>query len=252
MFSTLFRKELLEQWRTRKALIFGAVMLVSGLFSPLLAKITPVILKAIPDLPTGLAGLIPEPTITDAVGQYIKNGGQFGLLLVIVLTMGTLAQEKERGTAAMLLTKPVRRSALILAKWLAGMLVVLAGVLPGALGGLLYTALLFEPLSAGGFLALNALLCVYLAVFMSVALLASTLARSQGMAALGAFGGLILVLFLGALPRIDALAPGRLLEWGASLALGEPFTAWPALVAAAALCALCLTWACWHFEREEI
>src|SRR3990172_3242664 len=97
--------------------------------SPVLAKYTPELLKMVPNLPAGLADLIPAPTMADSVAQYLKNTEQFGILLVILLTMGVVAQEKERGTAAMLLTKPVSRSAVVLAQWLTGMTVALAGLL---------------------------------------------------------------------------------------------------------------------------
>ena len=34
----------------------------------------------------------------DAVTQYIKNIGQFGVILALLLTMGAVAQEKDKGT----------------------------------------------------------------------------------------------------------------------------------------------------------
>ncbi len=111
MIRTLLRKEFREQWRTWKMIVFLAVFLITGIISPLLAKYTPELLRSIPNLPEGLAGIIPNPTVADSVAQYLKNISQFGILLVILLTMGVVAQEKERGTAAMLLTKPVSRSA---------------------------------------------------------------------------------------------------------------------------------------------
>ncbi len=73
------------------------------LASPLLAKLTPQLLKALPDMPPGLAEMIPEPTLTDAVAQYLKNLSQFGILLALLMSMGAMAQEKERGTAALVL-----------------------------------------------------------------------------------------------------------------------------------------------------
>ena len=99
--------------------------------------------------------------MADSVAQYLKNTEQFGILLVILLTMGVVAQEKERGTAAMLLTKPVSRSAVILAKWLTGMTILLAGLLVDGLACLAYTAVLFEPLPFGTFWVMNLLLLVY-------------------------------------------------------------------------------------------
>ena len=106
-FITVFRKEMQEQWRTYRFLIVAAVFAAFGLASPLLAKFTPEMLKVIPGLPPGLLEAIPAPTVTDAISQYVKNMSQFGILLALLVTMGVVVQEKERGTAAFFLTRPV-------------------------------------------------------------------------------------------------------------------------------------------------
>ena len=252
MFRTLLAKEFREQWRTWKMIVFLAVFLITGMVSPVLAKYTPELLKMVPNLPAGLADLIPAPTMADSVAQYLKNTGQFGILLVILLTMGVVAQEKERGTAAMLLTKPVSRSAVILAKWLTGMTVVLAGLLVDGLACLAYTVVLFAPIPFGAFWTLNLLLLVTLGVYLTVALMASTLARSQSIAAVGAFGGLVVLLILGSIPRVSDFMPGQLSAWGSSLVLKGDTTAWPALGVSAGMIVLALAVACLRFEREEI
>jgi len=252
MIRTLLRKEFREQWRTWKMIVFLAVFLITGIISPLLAKYTPVLLRSIPNLPEGLAGIIPDPTVADSVAQYLKNITQFGILLVILLTMGVVAQEKERGTAAMLLTKPVSRSALILVKWLTGMTTVLVGLAVAGLACLAYTLVLFEPLPFGTFWGMNLLIFIYLGVYLSVTLLASTLARSQVMAAAGGFGGLILLLILGSIPRLGDYMPGQLVAWGSSLVLKGNLSAWPALGAAVGIIVVTLVIACLSFEREEI
>ena len=118
LFITL-RKELIQQWRTKHFLIVAAVLVVFGLASPLLAKLTPDLLKSIPDMPAGLADMIPEPTLVDAVTQYVKNMSQFGILLALLMAMGVVVQEKERGTAAFFLTRPVSRETFLLAKFTA-------------------------------------------------------------------------------------------------------------------------------------
>ncbi len=252
MFRTLLAKEFREQWRTWKMIVFMAVFLITGIISPVLAKYTPELLKSIPNLPAGLAGIIPTPTMADSVAQYLKNTEQFGVLLVVLLTMGVMAQEKERGTAAMLLTKPVSRSAVVLAKWLTGMTIVLAGLLVDGLACLAYTVVLFEPLPFGTFWILNLFLFVFLGVYLTVALMASTLARTQAIAAAGAFGGLIVLIILGSIPRVSDYMPGQLMAWGNSLVFKGDVTAWPALGVAAGIIVLALAFACLRFEREEI
>jgi ABC-2 type transport system permease protein len=252
MFQTLFAKEVREQWRTWRFVILGAVLLISGIASPILAKYTPVLLRSIPDLPPGLADAIPDPTLEDAVDQYVKNVSQFGLLLSVILAMGSVAQEKERGTAAMLLIRPVKRSAVVLAKWLVWVLTLAVGLLAAGSACVFYTGFLFEWLPLGEFLFLNLFLLFYLVVFVSLAILASSLARTQSMAAGGAFGSLFVILILSSLPRVDLWMPARLLAWGSALALRGDLTAWPSLWVSSGLVAVCLILSCWKLAREEI
>ena len=252
MFRTLLNKELREQRRTHRLLIMTLVLLVSGMLSPLLAKYTPLLLSSVPGIPPAMASLIPESTILDSFTQFVKNVSQFGVLLVIILTMGVLAQEIERGTASMLLTKPVQRSAVILSKWLAGVLSILVGMILAALGFAFYTLVLFEPFSVANLAILTILITIFLIFFLTLALLASALARSQAIAAGIAFAGLVLVLIISAIPGVNNYLPNKLLNWGLSLFSFSPETAWPALISSLVLIALFLTLAIFRFSREEI
>jgi ABC-2 type transport system permease protein len=228
-FLIVLRKELLEQWRTYKLLIIASVLVVFGLISPLLAKLTPELLKAIPNIPPELALAIPAPTLADAAAQYVKNMSQFGILLALLMSMGSVAQEKERGTAAMMLVRPVSRETFLLAKFTALALIFAASLMLAALGCWYYAFLLFQSLDWIPFLALNGLMLVVFLDYIAMTLLCSTLARSQAAAAGLAFGGLVLLGGLGALPRIGDYLPGKLFSWGTALLIGKADPAWPAL-----------------------
>jgi ABC-2 type transport system permease protein len=241
-----------EQWRTYRFLIVAAVFAAFGLASPLLAKFTPEMLKAIPGVPSELLAAIPAPTVTDAINQYIKNMSQFGILLALLTTMGVVVQEKERGTAAFFLTRPVSRETFLLAKFAALTVVFGLSLALAAIGCWYYTWVLFEPLAWGPFLMLNGLMLVVFLVYMALALLASTLARSNGMAVGLAFMALILLGGIGALPTIGEYLPGRLFSWGATLMMGGVATAWPAFWISLAIIILALLAACLIFRRQEV
>ena len=125
-FIAELRKEILEQWRTYRLLICAVVLGFFGMTSPLLAKFTPEILKAVPGA-DAFSALVPTPTVIDAFTQYIKNMDQFGILLALLITMGAVAQEKDKGTAAMMLVKPLSRGAFLLAKFIAISLTLFVG-----------------------------------------------------------------------------------------------------------------------------
>jgi ABC-2 type transport system permease protein len=166
--------------------------------------------------------------------------------------MGSVAQEKERGTAALILTRPVSRGTFILAKFAALKVTFAASLLLSALGCWYYTTLLFEPLPWGAFLLLNGLMLVVFMVYVAMTLLCSTLVRSQSGAGGLAFGGLILLAGLGAIPRLAEYLPGRLFEWGMGLVLGLDRTAWPALWVSLGLILVCLLAATLIFHRQEL
>src|SRR5688572_18128522 len=97
--SVLVRKELLESWRTLRIPIVGGLFLLVGLGSPLLAKYLPEIIEAaagdqLPTIP------IPTPVMADATAQLWKNLAQFGAFAAIILAMGAVSGELDRGTAA--------------------------------------------------------------------------------------------------------------------------------------------------------
>jgi ABC-2 type transport system permease protein len=226
-------------------------MILFGLISPLLAKVTPELLKSIPDMPPGLAEAIPVPSLADAVGQYVKNMSQFGILLALLMSMGSVVQEKERGTAAMMLTRQVSRETFVLTKFAALALTFTISLALAALACWYYTYLLFGALDWGPWLALNALMLVVFLVYMAASLLCSTIARTQGAAAGLAFAALILIGGLGALPRIGDYLPGKLFGWGIALVLGPGEPAWGAVGVALVLIQIALRSAILIFRRQE-
>ena len=251
-FITVFRKEMLEQGRTYRFLIVAAVFAAFGLASPLLAKFTPEMLKAIPGAPAELLAAIPAPTVADAITQYVKNMSQFGILLALLVTMGVVVQEKERGTAAFFLTRPVSRETFLLAKFASLAVTFIASLSIAAVGCGYYTYVLFEPLAWAPFLALNGLMLVIFLVYMALSLLGSTLARSQGIAVGLAFIALVIIGLGGSLPTIGDYFPGRLFSWGVTMMLGGAGTAWPAFWISLGIIVMALVVACIVFRRQEI
>jgi len=249
---TALTKEWLEQRRTHRLLIVCLIFLLFGLLSPLLAKFTPEIIKMVPG-GEQLSLIIPPPTVVDAVAQYLKNLTQFGLLLAVLMGMGMVSQEKDKGTAAMVLAKPLSRTAFILAKAAAIGASFLIGTALAAGAGYYYTLLLFEGLPVGGWLALNGLLLVYFGVYAALTLLASTLNRSMLESGVTAVGFIIVLALVEMIPAAGKLLTGGLLGWAGNLALGsgtEP--AWGALWVCIGLIAAALTASVLVFRRQEI
>lgn len=250
-FFVALRKELLEQWRTYRLLTVAAVFVVFGLLSPLTAKFMDEIFRAMPG-GEEIVQILPEQTVVDAVGQYVKNLSQFGVILALLLAMGAVAREKDKGTAALILSKPMSRAAFLAAKFVALGVTFAVSLAAAAIACYYYTMLLFEPLDIPGWLALNGLMLLFILVYVALTLLASTVTRSQALAGGLAFAAVVVLGSIGIVPRIAELLPSRLLDWGAGLLFGMDTSSWTALGVSVGIIAIALTTAWAIFERQEL
>lgn len=244
------RKEWMEQVRSYRLLVTCIVLLFFGLTSPVLAKFTPELIAALPT--GGVTIQMPPPTVADAIGQYVKNVEQFSIVLALLLTMGVVAQEKDKGTAAMMLVKPLPRSSFLGGKFL-GMAVIFACALVlAAIGGYYYTYLLFEPLNILHWLVLNVLLFVYLLVIVAITLFCSTLTKSQVLAGGSAILVMVIPGQIAALLGWGEYLPGELITWGARFMQGNTSASWIALGVSLGLIVVPLLAAWLIFRKQEL
>lgn len=248
---TALLKELLEQQRTKRFLITVVVLAAFGMMSPLIARLMPQIFNLIPEGEL-IASIIPEPTIQDAVAQFIKNTTQFGVLLALLFSMGAMAGEKEKGTAAMVLSKPLPRGSFIAAKFLALSVTFLAGLLAAAIGDYYYTYVLFGALPLMAFIEAIGLLLIYTLVYCAITLFFSTLTRTQYLAIGGGFGFVILFGILSGLPGLGKFAPEGLITNATLLMNGGAIQSWNSLWVSLGLILASLVGAWLSFRKQEI
>ena len=250
----LLRKELLESWRTLRLPIVAGLFLLVGLTSPLLAKFLPEIIKAaagdqLPSIP------VPTPVATDAVTQTWKNLAQFGAFAAIILAMGAVSTERDRGTAAFVLSKTVSRGAFIASKVAAiGAILAICTGLAVAVAWV-YAAILFEALPVGGWIALAGLAWLGLAAWAALTFLGSTITGSTAAAAGIGFGALVLLSIASAIPNVGRFLPGGLAAPAIALASGAPVDAGDVLtpvIATVVLIAVAIGAAAWSFGRQEL
>lgn len=251
-FGPLLRKELLEQWRTRRLVVVSVVFVALGIGSPFLARYTAELIEAVGGMPFEIT--LPVPTIADAVSQFLKNLGQAGILTAILLAMGSVATERERGTAALLLSKPASRAAYLAAKLVAIGGTLAVGMLLASAAGYMYTTLLFEAPGVGGWLGMTALLLLSLLAYGALTFLGSTLTRSPVAAAAIGIGGMILLAIVASIPRLAPYLPAGISGAPAqAVALGTdpgPLL-WPVLANVALVAGLALfSWVV--FRHQEL
>jgi len=233
----LLKKELKEQLRTHRLLIVGVVFLVFGLATPLLLRFMPELLQ--------LAGEdikieMPPPTAAAAFGEYGSTLVQVGVLVAVLIAMGAVARERERGVAAMVLSKPVSSTAYVVAKLVASSLTFIAALTIGSAACYGYTEVLIEPAEASAFVGMNLLLALFFVVCLAVTLLCSSLFRSSLAAGGVALGVLVGQALLTQIPVVGEYLPGALTGWGTGLLSGPHPAAWSAVATSAVIVAICL------------
>lgn len=252
-YREILEKEMIEAWRTYRLGVIAGLFLVLGAIAPVTTRYLPDIIKAF--APAGFVVDVPEQGIADVLDQFLKNMVQFGALAAILVTMGVVANEKERGTAAFVLAKPVTRVAFLSAKVVAlGMLFGVAVALAVA-GAWLYTGLLFTTVPVVPWIKLGLLVWLSTMVYASITFLGSTVMRSSlGAAAVG-FAGLI-VLSLGSLvPVFSTWLPAGLIAVAKSVALGDSSAdvhPLRTIVVSGGIIGACLVLSWLRFRTEEL
>jgi ABC-2 type transport system permease protein len=253
-FRVLLLKELREQLRTGRLVAVAAVFVLFGILGPLTDRYMKELLDAVGSRGGGFSITVPPPSLDGDLGQILKNLSQFGIVCALLLAMGAVAWEKERGTAGMIMTKPASRAAFVAAKLVAISLNLGLAVALGCGLGYVYTVILYpDAFPLGGYVAMVAILWWTMVVFTAITLLGSTVTRS----AIAAAGlGLVAFLVLGIIvtvPLIGPWSPLGILNPASDLALGNDAGnfAGPLLFNIALVPALfAVTW--FAFRRQEL
>ena len=204
----------------------------------------------------GQDGETASAVYSEAVQVFFIIGGIAAALGVVSTTQGAIVGEKQLGTAAWIMSKPVSRSAFVLAKLLAhaGAFLVLAVVLPALVFCIqsLGAGWGMPPLApfAGGL----AVLALHLLFYLALTIMLGAVFSSRG-PIVGIGVGLIIAgqSLPNLLPQLSTFFPWRL-PWAAGgLVLGEAVSleALVAIGVTAAWTVLFVTVALWRFAREE-
>jgi len=245
----LLKKELTEHLRTHKLLIVSVLLLVFGMASPLVLAYLPKILEMVGE---NLVVQVPDFIPADAVKSYLDSLGQVGLLAAILISMGAIALERERGTAVLVLSKPVGTGSFVVAKLLGLGAVLLAGMVAGALGNYGYTAVLLDRPDVTSFVAANLLAGLYLLAVISLTLFFSTLIRNQIGAGVASLGVVLAGGLLSLVPALEPYLPSSLMHWAYSVNAGDGDSRWAALAVTWALIIVCSV-ASWRvLHRQEM
>lgn len=251
-FGAFFGKELREVRKTWRLWVLPGLLVFLGVTSPIMTAATPAIIKATTRTMPGVVLNFPTPTTGDAYAEFMGNLAQLALLAIIVTGAATVAGERSRGTAALVLTKPLTRAAFLAAKTLAGVVLLTAATLLGAALCALVTILLFDAGLLRQFAASVALWLALAALFTALMVLLSAATGRSAPAAAAGIGIYVAVFVLTGLPVIRDHSPAGLMAANDAIIRGrEVALLWP-LLTTAGLSVLCVLGAIVVFRRKEL
>ncbi|MGB4331333.1 MAG: ABC transporter permease subunit [Dethiobacteria bacterium] len=132
---TLLIKEFRENWRSFR---YPALLLVLLFF----ALADPPMLKYMNDFLAYFAEIeiaMPDPSPQDALATFLGDASQIGILVLIFISMGSIAREKENGVAGWILSKPVSRWEYFTAKAVSLYAIIIAAIASSSAIAYLYT-----------------------------------------------------------------------------------------------------------------
>jgi ABC-2 type transport system permease protein len=152
---------------------------------------------------------------------------QFFVFVAIFVAMSLLVREREAGTLAWVASKPVSRSSILLAKWASATAVlwIAAGIVPLAVSAVAVRVLYGAPPIAAA-IVFGLGIGAAIALFVAVALVASTFVASQPAVAGIAFASFAVPSMVNGLIPVDIapFEPTSILGWAMGIVGGAPIT----------------------------
>jgi ABC-2 type transport system permease protein len=251
-FGAFAAKEMLETRKTWRLWVLPGVLVFLGLTTPIMAAVTPAILRATAERQPGVVIHFPPPTSVDAYVQFMGNLAQLALLVVIITGAAAVAGERRAGTAVLVLTKPLSRAAFVWAKVVANLAILIIATALGAALCIAVTILLFDTAHIAAFLESVALwlalaaMFVCLMVFLSAALDRQAAAAGAGLAVYAA------IFAMTGFPLLRDRSPAGLLAANDAVLKGRDAVLAQPLGATLVLAVVFLIAAAWAFRRKEL
>jgi ABC-2 type transport system permease protein len=241
-------REILHTWRIW---VLPGILLFFALSGPVLARFTPQIVGALAgDQLKGFT--IPTPTYLDAYTEWIKNLSQIALFALIIIYASIISSELKSGTAVLVLTKPVSRTAFVIAKVAVHSAFLAILVVAGTLVTWGLTAAVFNQAPGSALWSSALVWLVFGVLFIALMTLLSVLIGSAAGAAGAGLGTYALVSIAAIWKPLGTYSPAGLATQPASLAAGKDVAVlWPVLTSLL-LAALLVVLATLAFRRSDL
>lgn len=219
-FFILFRKDVTALIRSKKLLIMLVLMTLFAMESPLIAAVTPKLLKSMGEEYAAITNLIPKPTNIDAFAQLSKNITQIVLLVTIAMFSPILVREKIKGTYSTLKMNGVKLREFLLSHICSQVIIFTLSYLVSMFIFVFYTIVLFDKIPKNSFFSL---MCLYLFMLVFIVLInvISHFSNSTTMSMVGSFVCYFGFAFLTVFEKINQYLPMKLTDYATSVLNGK-------------------------------
>ncbi|MGR9047167.1 ABC transporter permease [Halobacillus faecis] len=177
----IYNKECLESARNYRWIWVPLVFILFCIIDPLTTYYLPQILESTGGLPEGATFDIPTPPPANVFMMSISQINTLGVLVITLITMGTIAGERKSGVAELILVKPVSYTAYVTAKWAAHVTIILLSIFIGLLASWYYVQLLFGDISFIHVMSTAAFYALYIIFVISLSLFMNTWTKIPGL-----------------------------------------------------------------------
>lgn len=203
---TLFQKELVENLRNFKWIWVPLVMVLIASMDPISSYYLPQIIDAVGGMPEGTEINIPDFKPSDVVMMSLSQISSIGVLIIVLMSMGTISGERKSGVSELVLVKPVSYRNYITAKWASVLLITLVALSLGMLSSWYYVNVLFGELSFAALLQIIFFYGLWMTLVVSLSIFYNTLVKTPGLVL---FFTVLTILLMKIITTVFA----HLLEW---------------------------------------
>ncbi|MCM1989933.1 ABC transporter permease [Oceanirhabdus seepicola] len=215
-------KETKELCKNYKILIMPLIFTLLALMQPITIKMLPNLLKNSGDLPKGTVIQIADPLVSDVLSGLLGQFAQLGIIVIILMVMGTIAGERSLDITAMVLVKPIGRAKYYFAKIFTYSVLVIFSTYIALVVSAYYTEIIFGEISWAHILLGTTVYLPNLLLVIAVVIFFSSFFKSQMAVAGAAFISYIL---FSTIPQylgefINSISPNKLSVCASNILVG--------------------------------
>ena len=224
-FTTFFKKEWLEMWRSLKFVWVPLVFVILGIMDAIMNYFMEDIVASVGNLPEGFEITLPDFTPVDI---YTATTGEFlsiGLVVLVAIFASSISRERQTGNATLLYVRPISFASYFLSKWVMAIVLAVGCVVLGYFSSFYYTNLLFGSVPFDKFLAMVGTHCIWIIFAVSFTLAMSAAFKTSVAMAVSI---LVIPIFIMIDSLIESLAgsiwtinPWKLGNYGVQILAGD-------------------------------